>query len=289
MPIQIKNVVCIFTISLLITTHSGFAQKGLNLQFSLQTLNSYIGEYRVPLDFTNPERSVPLQTKLTFGIEADAAIGYNFNNYLGLNLGFCYSHQGQNYNDYTGAIFVPSVGNFMYSWKRTLTLNYLKIPIAFVFQLNPNSVKKMSFYGTAGLYAGFLMSYKDENNIAINEGSNYANIITKASGNTYSVLLNENGNMGLESADFISKPYTSDFGVSLGAGMKIKLTPKLSLPIILNYQKGLKNLKNLSSSYKYPDNSATALFWDANSGNPNATIKYKSELFGLKVGLILAL
>lgn len=254
-----------------------YAQKGMFFQVSVNPGITMGGKYELPEDVTLSELEwTAMKKKGTFGLDAGLTYGYNFSNTLGVSIGLLYSKQGQAYKDYTWTI-----GKDNATWKRSVNLNYLKVPIQFRFVSNPE--KSISFTASLGIYLGFLLGYKDENRVSATDGSS-ATLIAK--GKTYTQTFGSDS----ESAAFVNgKPYKSmDFGGMIGVGIQFKLSKKLSLPIGLNYQIGFVDVKNQSCQYTLSGSDKTQLFWQNSDNNsPNATSSYHNSSLELNVGLLI--
>ncbi|NVN93717.1 MAG: outer membrane beta-barrel protein [Bacteroidetes bacterium] len=255
-----------------------YAQKGLNLQIIAQPGISFGGEFDVTKILTSTDTWVAMDKSLTINMNMGAELGYNFTDNMGVSLGLLYSHQGQKFSDYSWTI-----GNETVSWGRSVSLNYLKIPIQFNYISTP--VQNISFMFSTGFYLGFLMSYTDENIISASDGSN---ITSTANGTTCTQTSTDNSGTTTESAAFVNgNPFNSfDFGGILAAGLQFKLTDKIFLPILLNYQIGFSDVKNQASQFTQSNSSNAELFWQgSNNNSPNATLPYHNSSLGFKIAL----
>ena len=185
-----------------------YAQKGLSLEIIAQPGISFGGEFDVTKSLTSTDTWVAMDKSLTVNMNMGAELGYNFTDNMGVSLGLLYSHQGQKFSDYSWTI-----GNETVSWGRSVSLNYLKIPIQFNYISTP--VQNMSFIFSTGFYLGFLMSYTDENIVSASDGSNFT---STANGTTYT----QTNGTKTESAAFVNgNPFNSfDFGGILSAGLQ---------------------------------------------------------------------
>ncbi len=258
------------------------AQKGLSLQFITLPGASFGDAYQVPVDLnTYPNYKFTSMGKaFTFGIEAGADLSYFFDDKMGIGLDVLYTKQGQNYNDYAWEL-----SNLPVTVHREVSLNYFKIPIRFNYVYSPEL--KTSFILSAGFYMGFLTSYKDE--LSLTE-SNIFSVSYIASGNAlnYSSSFHDryNGQDIHEegTAAFQSKPfYSTDFGATVAIGFQFKLSEKITLPVMLNYEIGFSDIINEGSIVNDFNSSRTNLYWkDFTFGAP---ITYHNSFFGLMTGL----
>ncbi|OFX34745.1 MAG: hypothetical protein A2X08_01020 [Bacteroidetes bacterium GWA2_32_17] len=243
------------------------AQKGFNMQFTLQPGTSFIsGNWMVP-GFMAYNDHYKAPKKITLGFVGGFNGGYNFTKNIGLGLGLLYSHQRQSYGNYT-----YSVTNKTYS--RKIRLSYLKIPFKFNFVTNPKKNIAIIFF--AGVYYGVLAGYKDVVTINHNNG-NYDTYIT--SGNTIeSIPINKNNsNTGI--TYLTKKIYRNDFGITVGTGIQKKISSNLFLLVSLNYEKGLNDIRNLSSQYL---DSHTPYYFEY---DVNTEIERKNSMLGVIIGL----
>ncbi|NVN95466.1 MAG: outer membrane beta-barrel protein [Bacteroidetes bacterium] len=255
-----------------------YAQKGLSLEIIAQPGISFGGEFDVLQNLTSTNSWTAMDKSLTTNMNMGAELGYNFDDKMGVSIGMLYSHQGQNFSDYSW-----TYNNEQYVFKRSVSLNYLKIPIQFNYISTP--VKNMSFIFSTGFYLGFLLSYTDENTF---QYPNEPIQIITANGTT---CTQTNGTK-TESAAFVNgNPFNSfDFGGILSAGLQFKLSDKIFLPLMLNYQIGFSDVKNQASQFTQSNSSNAELFWQgSNNNSPNATLPYHNSSLGLKIGLKITL
>ena len=262
-------------LALLTFSVATYAQKGLSVQIIAEPGMCMGGKYEVPTQIYSTSSWTKLKSEFfNFGINTGASVGYNFDDKKGVSLGLLYSFQEQNYKLYHW----NDNGNSCVS--KGVNLNYLKIPIQFNYITSPE--KNISFTFSAGFYLAVLLGYYDVNNLTSFNAS--SNDFTSAKGMT----LIETDNSGTTSnAAFLSKPYKSgDFGGILSAGLQFKLSDKIYLPVMLNYQIGFKDVKNESSQYTQSNSSNAHLFWQYyGSSDPNETLPFRNSTLGLKIGL----
>jgi hypothetical protein len=270
-------------IALVTISVATYAQKGLNIEIHAQPGMTMGGDFQVPTDNSNSNSYVSPGKSFTLGMNTGASVGYNFNDKVGVSLGLLFSHQGQNYKSFTYTVS----DNF--TEYRSVSLNYLKIPILFNFVSAPE--KSVSFTCSAGFYLGFLTGYKDETWYTYSDGSRDDNL---ANGSTLVETYTPNtGTSSTDNAAFLSKPYKSaDFGGILAVGLQFKLSDKIVMPLMLNYQIGFSDVKNESSEYTQSNSSDANLYWQSfggGSGNPNSTLSYHNSSLGIKIGLKILL
>lgn len=225
-----------------------FAQKKMNMQFIMQTGNSFIsGQWR-NLSASN---SPPFNRKITPALEAGVNAVFNFKGKAGkkvvydemyesgfyladkiaFGMGIFYSFCGESYKDMKQADI---------TWSKKLRLQYLKIPLQAYFIKGKENDNQLIY--TAGFYAGYLTYYKEKNSIT---GANYqSESITKGSTmvTTYSVT----GSPAVSSTSYLwDNPYNFiDYGASLGVGMQKKLNDDWTLQLLIIGQKGFADIKN---------------------------------------------
>jgi hypothetical protein len=241
-----------------------FAQKGFNLQFALEPNASFItGDWKI----STSKADYTFKKSFTFGFGAGLAGGYNFTDNLGVSLGLGYLHGGQNYKGIT-----ISQGSLIQTIENEISLSYVKIPIKFTFNTNP--AKSISFSGFAGFYLGFLAGYKQTYNLTGPYPDDQTTYVFKGK------TMTENGT---DQYDLIGKPFKStDFGITLGAGLQKKLSKKLFLMVMLNYELGFGDIKNVSSQIQYSPDDLENVY---KSDDPNRSVSHKNSSLGLMIGL----
>lgn len=247
-----------------------FAQKGFNVQVAIQPGASFLtGEWQMQTHPSTGDYNT-MKKSFTFGFEGGVNGGYNFTDNLGVSIGMFYSMQGQNYKGLS--VTVPYGTNTL---TQDIKLSYLKIPFRFNFNTDPK--KSISFTGFAGFYLGFLTGYKQTNEWVSSDSHNDpATVVMKGKTITYT-------QGGTEQYDLVGKPFKStNFGMTLGAGVQKKLSEKLFLQLMLNYQLGFGDIKNVSSQIRFSD---TELHNVYESDNPNRSVSHKNSALGLVIGL----
>jgi len=91
-----------------------------------------------------------LDYQTTWGFAGGLTVAYHFTDYLGVGLDVLYSSQGQKYKGTESGTNLSA----------QTTLNYLKLPLLFRFNSDPNSPVQFSFF--AGPQANLLLSYTDK-------------------------------------------------------------------------------------------------------------------------------
>jgi opacity protein-like surface antigen len=281
-------------LTLLLTTFSFtcFAQ-GFNFQIIAQPQSKMInGNFNVPN--SDGATYLPMDKKFGIGFEGGVAVGYNFNQNVCLSMGMLYSIQGQNYNDYA-----VTSGSDMATMTRSVAMDYLKIPIRVQFTSAASGV--VSFTGFAGIYVAPLLSYEDRftENISSSEVSGSTTIYytldasMTASGQAVAVMYSyaETGGVSTQgSATYTlsGKPYKTDFGAMLGAGVQFKISDKLALPLMLSYEAGLSDIKDHTVIRSYQGDSD--LYWNFfSTDDRNAVEKYHNSALGILIGLTITL
>ncbi len=258
------------------------AQKGFSVEIFAQPGLTMGGEYDVDKSngIGNPSYDA-LSKKSTVGVGAGVNMGYFFMQEVGVSVGLGYAHQGQNYKDYTQSFDVLGT-SYSATLTRTVSLNYLKIPVQIHFVSAPD--KAISFTMAAGFYVGLLLGYDDENKGSGNFGSSSA----IAKGSSYDVSSSSTFGTSSSSRTFSGKPYNStDFGGLIGAGLQFRLSDNVSLPIMLNYQIGFSDIKNKSSVLVGNGNTTTDFYWEDQGGSssPNKNLAFRNSMLGLMIGL----
>lgn len=263
------------------STSSEFRRFDLQIIINTQ-ITSVSGDFKIPVSYnptTNMQTYSPMVKQTTLGFAAGVSSGFHFTKNTGISLGFFYSSQGQNFLT-SNVNYTDGSSIYPYGFSRYVTLSYLKIPLQFHFNTNPD--KPVSFSSYAGCYFGFLVNYYDY--IYINDKTDPAgNETMTATGKIFTDKYdNINHNYVLTSPVYNS----FDFGVTSGAGISIRLSSKLSIPIILNYQRGLTDVKNYVSQYNDAGfNYRYWQYWSGDATDPNYKIAYHNYCFGLMTGL----
>jgi len=256
-----------FLLLFAISAGSLFAQRGFNVSVALQPGVSMLGgDWKI----NNALGSMfTFKKSFTFGFAGGAIAGFNFTDNLGVSAGLFISSQGQKYSD----LSVYSDGYGSVSVNQTIRLTYFKIPVKFIFTTDPT--KSISLLGSAGFYLGFLTGYKQTVNVT--GTGNYSDLTTTqvATGKT----VTEGGTQ----YDLDSKPFKStDFGITLGVGAQKKLMEKLFLFVMINFEQGFGDVKNVASVVKY-SNGSTHLFYE--NDDPNRSVTHSNTLIGLMIGV----
>jgi hypothetical protein len=257
------------------------AQKGFNLEWIVAPGISMGADYVAPVYYASgPTDAQYLEKDITIGFNLGTGFSYFFTDKNGISLHILYSKQGQKYKEY----IIPYSNTEKFNDE--VTLNYIKIPIQ--FQYLHNAEKKISFAFSAGVYGAFLVDYEDHFSHFDESGQG---LTGKASGDKLKVsllLAAPYSSLGGDiTYQFNEKPFTTtDFGISCGVGMQVKLSEQMMLPVMVNFQRGLTNIKNLNSYFIAPGASGYSShvsYWqDTFSDNPGA---YNNSLISLLVGL----
>lgn len=255
--------------TLFIMSAASYAQEGFNFGVNIQPASSSGGEMDFGLIYPSGSSYYTFDKVFTLKMNIGADFGYNFDESLGVSSGLQYARSGQNY------------ANFTDSYNNTISfytsLSYLRIPFLVHYVLNPDDQTTFSFQ--TGFYLGFLLSYNVDETIKLNDGSTLEGLATGNSFTTsYSAGTTDNNS-------FVNgKPFKSvDLGMMIGLGIQYKISNKIAMPILLNYQYGFTDIKNQTSQYSQSSSSNTELFWGKNS--PNLTTPYHNSSLGIIIGL----
>jgi len=178
-----------------------------------------------------------------------------------------YSNQGQNYTDFE--LFELGDTTNAFAYENTVSLSYLNIPFRLICNTNPE--KSISFSCYAGVYLGALLSYKDTYKKSHGSTSYYTETMQ---GETLTVDYYNTYSDGFTyEYELVGKPYkTINFGMVAGAGVQKNISDKLAVQIMLNYQLGFGDVKNLNCQY-------------SPSTDPNRPIVHQNYMLGLMFGL----
>ena len=273
-----KKLLLVF--ALFVFTIQTYAQSKMSIDYIISSGQSYGGDFKVPqsVPYSNSNWD-KLEKSQTFGINTGVAFSYYFNDNIGTSLGLLYSHQGQQHRGH-----IWSMDNSWVTYDRGTSLNYLKVPVQFHYILNPNK-SDLSFIFSAGFYLGFLLKYEINDEFA---GSDKSRVTSIAKGSTLTKTLIENNEVTTQSAAFVNgNPFKkNDFGGILGFGIQLKLSDKISVPIMLNYTTGFMDVKNKTSQFTLDNVSNAKLYWqNDNNDSPNATLAYRNSFWGIGIGL----
>jgi hypothetical protein len=253
------------------------AQEGLHLAILAQVQSKTIGGDFYVGNFQGNNSA--LKKELAMGYQAGIAFGYGFSDNIGVNLGAYYSVQGQDYADFT-----ETINDLTHNFKRSVSLNYLKIPIHATYISDPTAAVAFSAFG--GFYYAVLLSYTDKYTLQyatpqemLFDGS------ATVTGDNYKWEYTNHGDHYLEAYNMKGRPYEdNDYGISAGAGIVLRISDMVYLPVMATYQLGLADIKNHSASEtRY---SETVTYWDEHS-EKNMSEKYSTSSIGLMVGLKL--
>ncbi len=272
-------------------SNSLWAQKGFSLTVTAQpSASSVHGDYKENVYTWNSNYYQIIEKSFTFAMQAGIEADYHFTENIGIGLGLLYSSQGQKYKDllHSENGYDAWYGNYTmnYTISESWALNYLKLPLKFHFNTDPS--KAVSFSGSIGIYLAFLTSYKVNYSMIGTDysdtlGSDNFNITQVAHGSTITETDIVNGTSTITTATFTSQPFKStDMGGIIGVGMQVKLSDKMYLPILFNYEIGFSDVKDLSSAFRDPIGNINYT-WDAT--NPNRSVSHNNSVMGLMIGL----
>ena len=253
----------------------GFAQNRWGTEFSFQTQSTSLGDYYVLSDLANNDLSYTrLKKSINLRPEVGVTLRYYFNYNMAVGLGIFYSGHGQNYREHNVS---ASSGFYFseYSWDHATRLGYAKIPLTFQYESLP--FKSASFFANAGVYVSFLTGYTDRDEAFIFNPDVFS---------TYDATSTEDGiTVVIDSFDeyrgsFISEAYESrDWGLNLAAGINFKISDKLWIPVSIQYQLGLADVKNSTSTYMLDGD---AYWYWGGSADPNRSADFHTRAIGLK-------
>jgi hypothetical protein len=270
-----KTKVLLLLVCSLVVSLISFAQEGLHAAiFGIAQSKTIVGDFFVK---TFPGNDIALKKEFAIGYQAGVAIGYGFSDNMGVNLGARYSVQGQSYADYKEV-----ENDLTYTFKRSVELNYLKIPVHFTYIVEPTDA--ITFSAFAGFYYAMLLSYSDKTSFqySSSQGTLFDGTAT-VSQDDYKWDYTDHGVHSLETFHLTSQPYKkSDFGLSAGAGIVLKLSDMIYVPVMLTYELGLADIKNHSAAKT--EYNATATFWDETTDG-NLSEKYHNSSVGAMIGL----
>jgi hypothetical protein len=254
-----------------VSTLPADAQKGITIQVTASPGFTMGGKYEIYKRYSSgiggQSGWSPLGKSLTFGFDAGASFGYYFSDKLGLTLGILYSQQGQKYD----------------TFDRAVRMNYLKVPFQFIFVANTK--KAVTFAVSAGIYYSYLLSYSDKNTEV---ATNRPDKTYEAKGNSYTV---KTGSVSVSTGFINGNPYKSyDLGGIVALGLQIRLSSRMSVPILLTYEYGFMDIKNKDCKYRFEGSADEKYFWKPGGNeDPNAGTPYHNSSVKLSVGLKLTL
>ena len=251
-------------------------------------------------DFTPPMHNSTEDNPITFSLEAGAAIHYSISPKSSISLGVLYSQQGQEYDTYiyTAAQSAPPgfTSKFTQTAEKTTSLNYLKIPIQYM-HVQPD--RNIAFTWVAGLYVAYLLNATDRyvythhvENTDLSNGSVSGYDITAehiTKNRAFESTLTDQQGTRQKTFELLQDPFHAfDLGGIFGAGLQFKLSDKLFMPLLLKYQLGFLNIKNMDCKYifEYGSTSTPITYWQLESNYTDLNENYFNASFGLSVGLI---
>ncbi|MDW8014614.1 MAG: porin family protein [Bacteroidia bacterium] len=168
------------------------------------------------LNQSDSDAGPELDYKTTFGFAGGLTTTYNFTDNIGIGLDVLFSREGQRYEGREDEATL----------KAQTLLNYLKVPLLFRFNSDPNSSVQLSFF--IGPQANFLLAYRDKLEVTGGGGS----FIREAKGTTVSSTLSFAGYSETEEEKLSAGAYRSFvFGGVFGLGAGFKLTDEVLLSI----------------------------------------------------------
>ncbi|MCS7073495.1 MAG: PorT family protein [Bacteroidia bacterium] len=208
-----------------------------------------------------------------FGFAFGFTAGYHFNDNLGAEIGVMYSGQKQKYKgeDRTATSTTNS------EW--TTSLNYIKIPIAFTFNSNPDA--NVMFHGFIGPQIGILAGGRMEGTETTKVGTVSTEVSQSAEGTTVKY--------GSQQLDLNGKIFNStDFGIAFGLGPTFKLGDNLQLSASLRFDYSFSDHENKESAYTNPA-VVPNKFWEnyrkGTYNKDNASAASRNATVGLMIGV----
>ena len=161
-------------------------------------------------------------------------------------------------------------------YERKINLSFLKIPINFTYNSNPEN--NISFIFSTGIYYRIVFGYKDiEIESFTNDPSSFESFEIKGKKSTYTSQ--SGSNIFTSKNDLENFIYRNDIGINLNLGLQKKVNPKLFLLLSLNFEKGFLDIRNFSSK------------WSNGSSNyyQDFDINIETERRTIMLGIILGL
>ena len=281
-------IIFLFTLSdTIFCQQSDSSNRKMSIEVIVQPQMTMGDNYMVPADSANSSTNskwVAMSRNTTMKFQCGASFGFLFNKKIGINFGVLYSSQGQKYKSYSWSI------PFSETFSRSVSLNYLKIPVQLCFISKNES--KISFRCSAGFYFGYLLKYSDKSEVTSYtywNGSNEEHIISIAEKSVYTQTYNYIGYVPHDHTyTFLTKPYKSiDFGATAEIGLQYKLSERISIPILISYQRGFYNIKNSNSQYVSGPYYYGPYFWSniVGGGIERNKIPYYNSSVGIKTGI----
>jgi hypothetical protein len=204
---------------------------------------------------------------------------FQFDDYSSVNLAFLYSKQGQNYEPHIYNDPTLFNGSIEYS----TSIDYFKIPLTYRFSIP--SETKISFNFSLGIYISFLNEYNIQ---FINQGASgfghlYATYI--AEDKSFDVNATLDTLAVSESYKLSDKVYKSiDYGFVVGSGIDIKLNDRITIPITVNFDIGIQDIKNGSAYFRDPVLNDNVEWWKI-LHDDNSKETYTNITYGLRTGI----
>jgi len=275
---KINLLTIIFLVLAFIPNKIVYSQKGWSIEAVASPYFSMGNEYDYD-DYLNAASEIKMLKKPTIKFNGGLNTYYFFNNNMGISLGIEYAQKGQNYKDYTWNSSDSISAIYFYNIK----LNYLQMPI--LFHYNFNLKNNLSFTAGAGIYIAYLLNYNISMGYNFNNYINYEN----ASGTTNT--FGSTSNNYSKDYYFLNNEipfYKLDYGFMFKAGIEYKINSKFSLPVLINYSYGIKDIVNnnsiLSEDNIHPfTTQAFPYYWMGNY--PITTFRYHNSSLGISVAL----
>jgi hypothetical protein len=234
--VQMKNWIVVF---LVLFMGVGRAQQGtFKIGFLVGPQNAWL------FNSDDSDAGSELDYKTTFRFAGGISASYNFTDYLGVGIDLLYSSQGQKYSG-TFTDFLP-VG-----FTAKTTLNYLKIPV--LFRVNSNPDARVQFTGFIGPQMSLLLNYKEE----VTMTGIFTGFTMTVEGTKVTVT---NPTIGSETEELTDKIYRGiDFGACMGFGATFLLSDALQLNALIRLDYGFMDVENKEAAFK---NNPSDKFWE---------------------------
>lgn len=217
----------------------------------------------------------------TWGFAGGLTAAYNFTDYLGVGLDVLYSSQGQKYKGTVSGA----------DWTAQTSLNYLKLPLLFRFNSDPNSPVQFNFF--IGPQLNYLLSYKDR----FESKSSISSERAEVSGTEYVYTITVGGVSTTDKEELTEYAYKRlSFGAALGLGVGFKLTDELQLTLHFrgDYAFGDAENKNAEIDHTSHGGMHQAPYWEFKPKYSGAPAGYKRPSTmaitgGFMLGVVYAL
>ena len=204
-----------------------------------------------------------------FGFAFGVGVGYHFNDNLGVETGFMYSGQKQKYKGEDKQTGITTTNEW------TTSLNYIKIPVLFAFNSNPDN--NVIFHGFVGPQFGILAGGKVE-------GTTTSKTAVSTTQSSYS-LEGSTGKEGSATYELSDKAFNStDFGIAFGLGPSFKIGDNMQISATLRFDYSFSDHENKDATLK----GTNVKYWEsarkATYNKDNASAASNNATVGLMLG-----